>query len=219
QYRLEESRRPGEYFPVSEDETGTFIMNSKDLCLARQVPELMRFGVDSFKIEGRMKSAFYVATVTGIYRRIVDAAAADPDFVVPPDWVAELTKVSHRHYTTAFYGGIAGPDAENFGTGSYTRNYDFAGVVLDYDAASGMATVEQRGKINEGDAIEIIQPGTGDSPLFSAQQAKGLTDAAGVPIASTPHAKMRYRLKLDQPVAPMSILRRKSAEREEALCF
>lgn len=219
QYRLEESRRPGEYFPVSEDETGTFIMNSKDLCLARQVPELMRFGVDSFKIEGRMKSAFYVATVTGIYRRIVDAAAADPDFVVPPDWVAELTKVSHRHYTTAFYGGIAGPDAENFGTGSYTRNYDFAGVVLDYDAASGMATVEQRGKINEGDAIEIIQPGTGDSPLFSAQQAKGLTDAAGVPIASTPHAKMRYRLKLDQPVAPMSILRRKSTEREEALCF
>ena len=82
-----------------------------------------------------------------------------------------------------------------------------------------MATVEQRGKINEGDAIEIIQPGTGDSPLFSAQQAKGLTDAAGVPIASTPHAKMRYRLKLDQPVAPMSILRRKSTEREEALCF
>lgn len=207
QYRLEEAKRPGVYFPITEDETGTFIMNSKDLCLAEKIPELTAMGVNSFKIEGRMKSAFYVATVVGIYRRIIDAVAENPDFVVPQTWLDELTKVSHRHYTTAFYDGIT-PDAENFGTSSYTRHYDFIGVVKSYDAAIQMVTVEQRGKIAAGQTVEIIAPGS--ETLFETKTLDALFDKNGDRIDSTPHAKMLYQFHSDTPLPPMAILRAKN---------
>jgi len=210
QYRLEESKRPGEFFPIEEDKTGTFIMNSKDLCLAERIPELIKFGVNSFKIEGRMKSAFYVATVVSIYRRIIDAALADPDFTVPHAWIEELTKVSHRHYTTAFFDHKPTADAENFGSSSYTRNYDFSGVVLEDFSGNGRMLVEQRGKISVGDHIEVIQPGqSGQNELFLSCQVKHLFDEQGNAITSTPHAKMHYQLEFDKPVKKMSILRKR----------
>lgn len=213
QYRLEESKRAGEYFPIEEDRTGTFIMNSKDLCLARKIPELLRFGVDCFKIEGRMKSAFYVATVTSIYRKIIDASIQDPAFDVPDAWIDELTKVSHRHYTTGFYEHRPTADAENFGSSSYTRNYEFLGVVMQDYSGSGFMQVEQRGKLQAGDIIEIIQPGSHlEDALFHECKVEHLYDASGVEIQSTPHAKMNYQIKVDCPVKAMSILRKRLAQ-------
>lgn len=209
-YHLVEDTRPGEVMTIEEGDAGTFLFNSKDLCLARQIPQLMDAGVASFKIEGRMKSPYYVATVVSVYRRIIDAAWDDPAFVVPDAWVDELTKVSHRHYTTAFYDGRTGPEDQNYGTGSYTRPYDFIGVVVDYDPASGLAEIEQRNRLVRGDALEIISAGSG--ALFRSQQARELWDMAGDPIDATPHPTMHYRLRTDFPVAPMDILRRAAAE-------
>ncbi|MSS20310.1 peptidase U32 family protein [Pseudoramibacter porci] len=209
QYQLEESKRPGEFFPIEEDKTGTFIMNSKDLCLAEKIPELIKFGVNSFKIEGRMKSAFYVATVVSVYRKIIDAALANPDFTVPHAWIEELTKISHRHYTTAFYDHTPSAEAENFGSSSYTRNYDFSGIVLEDFSGTGRMHVEQRGKILVGDYVEIIQPEqNAGHPLFLSCQVKRLFDEQGNEISSTPHAKMHYQMEFDHPVKKMSILRK-----------
>lgn len=208
QYYLTESKRPEEHFEIDEDDTGTFIMNSRDLCLARHIPELMKIGVDSFKIEGRMKSSFYAATVTAVYRRIIDETMKNPDFVVPDAWIDELKKVSHRNYTEAFYegNGTSGDD-QNYGTSSYTRYYDFAGVVLDYDDKTGMAVIEQRNKISEGDEIEIFVPGLKD--FYFSQKAEGLLDEENRPIDSTPHAKMIYKLKVEQPVPEMALVRKR----------
>jgi putative protease len=212
QYRLEESKRPGEYFPIEEDHTGTFIMNSKDLCLAKHIPELMQIGVNSLKIEGRMKSLFYVATVVSIYRKIIDAAVKDPDFIVPDTWIDELTKVSHRNYTTGFYEHRPEADAENFGSSSYTRNYEFIGIVMQDYTGKGRMQVEQRGKLEAGDTIEIIQPGSQlDDDLFYEWHVQHLYDEAGNEIQSTPHAKMHYQIEIDRPVKAMSILRKRLA--------
>jgi len=164
-------------------------------------------GVDSFKIEGRMKSPFYVATVVSVYRRIIDRAWADPAFTVPEEWAAELEKVSHRHYTTAFYKGGTGPEDQNYGSSSYTRHYDFAGVVRSCDPETGVAEIEQRNKIVQGDEIEVIQPGT--EALYFTQRAEAMVDEEGEPVLETPHPKMVYRMKMRQPVQPMAIIRKK----------
>lgn len=207
QYDLVEKTRPDQAFTIEDGESGSFIMNSRDLCLVRQIPELMAMGVDSFKIEGRMKSPFYVATVVSVYRRIIDRAWADPAFTVPEEWAAELEKVSHRHYTTAFYKGGTGPEDQNYGSSSYTRHYDFAGVVRSCDPETGVAEIEQRNKIVQGDEIEVIQPGT--EALYFTQRAEAMVDEEGEPVLETPHPKMVYRMKMRQPVQPMAIIRKK----------
>lgn len=205
-YHLTEDTRPQERFTIEDGDNGSFIFNSKDLCLAREIPELMAEGVASFKIEGRMKSPYYVATVIAIYRRIIDAVSENPDFVVPDAWVEELTKVSHRNYTTAFYHQKTSGADQNYGTSSYTRHYDFVGVVTDYDQATGVATIEQRNKITRGDTLEIISPKM--DPLYYTQKATQMTDLKGEPLETTPHPKMMYQMKMDHPVAPMDILRK-----------
>ncbi|MBC3886979.1 U32 family peptidase [Acetobacterium paludosum] len=205
-YKLIEETRPNEEFGIEEDESGSFIFNSKDLCLINEIPQLIAAGVDCFKIEGRMKSLYYVATVVSAYRSAIDFYYDHPKATKPDkDYYEELTKVSHRNYTTGFFYGKTTAEDQNYGTSSYTRNYDFVGLVLEYDEKTGMALIEQRNKISQGDEIEVMIPGKG----YFKQKADLMVDQSGEAIDSTPHAKMVYRLKMDKPVSPMDILRKK----------
>lgn len=191
-YSVIESKRPGEEFDIVEDKKqGTFIFNSKDLCLIDQIPELITSGVNSFKIEGRMKSPYYVASVTNAYRQKID------DFVngtlkSPEYYRDELEKVSHRDYTTAFFNGPTTHNDQNYGTSSYIRTYDYAGIVEDYNEETGMATIEQRNKINKGDTIEVLR--SNNQEFITIEDAE-IFDLKGNEIESTPHAKMKYLLK------------------------
>lgn len=204
-YHLIEETRPDEAYTIEEDATGSFIFNSKDLCLINEIPSLMATGVNSFKIEGRMKSLYYVATVVSAYRSAIDYCYDHPDVTQLDDYYYdELTKVSHRNYTTGFYHGKTTAEDQNYGTSSYTRHYDFAGLVLKYDETTGMAVIEQRNKISLGEDIEVMIPGEG----FFKQKVTVLTDKSGEPIESTPHPQMIYHLKMDQPVSPMDIIRK-----------
>ena len=208
-FHLVEETRPDEAFSIEEDESGSFIFNSKDLCLINEIPQLLAAGVDSFKIEGRMKSLYYVATVVSAYRQAIDAAFDHPHIKKVDDILYdELTKVSHRRYTTAFFDGQSKASDQNYGTSSYTRNYDFVGVVLDYDETSKRATIEQRNKISRGDEIEIMIPTKG----FFTQKVAMIWDDQGQLIEATPHAKMIYTIGVDQPVATMDILRKKTSQ-------
>jgi putative protease len=204
-YHLIEETRPDEAFSIEEDATGSFIFNSKDLCLIDEIPALMAAGVDSFKIEGRMKSLYYVATVVSAYRSAIDYTYDHPGVTqLDAGYYDELTKVSHRNYTKGFFSGKTTAADQNYGTGSYTRHYDFVGLVLEYDNNTGMALIEQRNKVSIGDEIEIMIPGKG----FIKQKIAMITDTNGVAIESTPHPKMRYYLQMSVPVKPMDILRK-----------
>lgn len=203
-YHLIEATRPEEDFQIEEDDTGSFIFNSKDLCLINEIPKLMAAGVDSFKIEGRMKSLYYVATVVSVYRRVIDLCFNNPDMdEVPSEYFEELRKVSHRNYTTGFFNHKTTGDDQNYGTSSYTRLYDFVGVVQSYDPDTQIAVIEQRNKITAGDTIEVMTP-----QGYFVQQAEVITDMDDQPIEATPHAKMLYKMKMAQPVAFMDILRK-----------
>jgi len=205
-YHLVEETRPDEAFSIEDDATGSFIFNSKDLCLVNEIPALMAAGVDSFKIEGRMKSLYYVATVVSAYRSAIDYAYDHPEVTVLDDhYFDELNKVSHRNYTTGFYHGKTSSEDQNYGTSSYTRNYDFVGIVLDYDEKTGLAVIEQRNKITLGDEIEVMIPAKG----FITQKVNFMTDALGSTLESTPHPQMIYHLKMDNPVKYMDILRKR----------
>ena len=206
-YHLVEETRPGEAFEIDEDDTGSFIFNSKDLCLINHLPALMDAGVASLKIEGRMKSIYYVATVVSIYRQVIDRYFDQPGAVVDAFYFEELRKVSHRNYTTGFFEHKTTGDDQNYGTSSYTRLYDFAGVVQSYDAATGRAVIVQRNKIEAGDEIEVMAAGMDGG--FYTQRAEALLDAQGNPIAATPHAKMVYSMKMAAPVKPMDIIRKR----------
>ncbi len=202
-YSVIESKRPGVEYDIMEDpKQGTFIFNSKDLCLIDQIPELMETGVDSFKIEGRMKSPYYVATVASVYRQKIDDTI---NGTLKPDqyYRDELEKVSHRDYTTAFYYGPTTDKDQNYGTSSYLRNYDYAGVVKDYNPETNMALIEQRNKIQSGDTVEVLRS---DNKEFLTIENIELFDLNNNPIESTPHAKMQYQLKSPE-VSPMDIIR------------
>ena len=153
-YSLVEESRPGQYFPVMEDERGTYIFNSKDLCLLSHIPELITSGLNSFKIEGRMKSVHYVATVVKVYREALDAYVADPaGFRMKAEWWDELHKVSHRAYTTGFYFNKASHNDQIYTSSSYIQSHDFIGLVKSYDRTTGIATIEQRNNMRVGDEI------------------------------------------------------------------
>ena len=157
-YALVEEQRPGEYYPVEEDERGTYILNSRDLCMIEHIPELIASGITSAKIEGRMKSSFYVATVVGAYRKAIDSYYKDPErYEFRTQWMEELKKVSHREFTTGFYFNQPTNKDQNYQTSAYTRDYTFIGVVRDYDPKTGMAVVEQRNKMTVGEEIEAFE--------------------------------------------------------------
>ena len=204
-YARVEEKRPGQYFPVLEDERGTYIFNSKDMCLLPYLPDVIASGVDSLKIEGRMKSVHYAASVVKAYREAIDSYFAAPEqFEVKKEWVEELDKVSHRAYTTGFYYGRPTEKDQIYGTSSYTQTSDFVGLVLDYDEKTGFATVEQRNNMKVGQEIEIFQP-----HLAGYRQIlQEMYNNEGEAIQVAPHPQQIVKIRMDKPVEPYGILRR-----------
>lgn len=208
-YHLVEEKRPNQYIPVVEDERGTYIFNSKDLCLLPYLPQIIASGINSIKIEGRMKSVHYVATVVKAYRQAIDSYfASAEDFAVKTQWLEELNKVSHRAYTTGFYFGKTTEADQIYQSSSYSQTHDFIGLVKSYDPATKTAVIEQRNNLRQGQEIELIQP---DGPTFT-QRISAMTDAEGHPIEVAPHPQQIINMPVCQPVAPFSMLRRKVEE-------
>lgn len=205
-YSLVEEKRPGEYFKVEENERGTFIFNSKDLCTIEHIPELIESGITSLKIEGRVKTAFYVATVVGAYRREIDRYFEDPEnYKFNPEEMNELCKVSHRPYTTGFYFGRPGSDAQVYETSSYIRDYELAAIVKSYDQETGRMTVTQRNRFFEGDELEIIQP----MKPYIKFTASDMTDKEGNKINVAPHAEMIVAMNAPEPVCEGAMIRKR----------
>ncbi|WP_028129041.1 U32 family peptidase [Selenomonas sp. AE3005] len=205
-YALVEETRPGKYFPIEEDDRGTYIMNSKDMCLMPHIKDVIESGVDSLKIEGRMKSVHYAASVTKAYRLAIDNYFADPEnFTVKQEWMDELEKVSHRAYTTGFYYHQPDADDQIYGKTSYDQTSDFVGLVRSYDAATGYAVVEQRNNMKVGQEIEVFQP-TG--PLYRQKITSMIDNETNEEISVAPHPQQIIRMKMEQPVEEYTILRR-----------
>lgn len=189
-YYLMEEKRPGEYFQVMEDEKGTYIMNSKDLCLIEHIPELMKSGITSFKIEGRMKSSFYVASVVKAYREAIDSYLENPDaYVFKDKWMTNLMMASHREYHTGFYFGEK--NKQVYGSSSYIRTHDIVGIVKKYNKETNIATIEQRNKTFYGDKVEVIRP-KGDNIEITLNEMR---DIEGNKIDSAPRAQMLFTIK------------------------
>lgn len=206
-YQLVEEKRPGVYYPIEEDERGTYIMNSKDLCMIEYIPQIIESGITSLKIEGRMKSMFYVATVVRAYRKAIDSYLADPDnYKFNHTWLEELNKASNREFTTGFYFDKPDNEDQNYVTNAYSREYDFLGVVREYDKEISLALVEQRNKINVGDEIEVFGPGI---EYFTMNVEKMFDAETGEPIDSAPHAQQMINIKMNFPVQKDFLLRRK----------
>lgn len=197
QYYLMEEKRPGEYFPVFEDEKGTYIMNSRDMCMIDHVGELMDAGLNSLKIEGRAKSAYYAAIVTGAYRHVIDDVAAGRP--VDPVWRDEVEHVSHRHYATGFYFGQPGQYTDN---ARYIREWQVVALVTECDD-SGYATLSLRNKFSTGEPLVLVGPDT--KPI--AFTAPVMEDEAGAPLTEPKNPQMVFRMRLPKPVPPWSILR------------
>ena len=207
-YALVEETRPGKFFPIEEDDRGSYIMNSKDMCLLPHLKDVIESGVDSLKIEGRMKSVHYAASVTKAYRLAIDSYFDDPEhFRVKEEWLEELEKVSHRPYTTGFYYGQPDADDQIYGTSSYIQTSDFVGLVLAYDSDTGYALVEQRNNMKLGQELEIFQPkGEG-----YRQKLMDMLNEEGEPIDAAPHPQQIIKIRMERPVEAYTILRRDSA--------
>ncbi|MGI6678616.1 MAG: peptidase U32 family protein [Dehalobacterium sp.] len=205
-YRLEEEKRPGEYFPLEEDERGTYIFNSKDLCLVELIPDLIEAGVHSLKIEGRMKSSYYLATVVKVYREVIDAYWKNPNnFTFDKRWFEELGKVSHRHYTQGFAFNKPNAQDHRYDTSSYVRNYDFIGLVLEYLPETGEMRVEQRNRMSLGDKIEILPP----QGNFIPWEISKMKNDQGEPIEHAPHPQQIVTMAAPvEKIPPYSLLRR-----------
>lgn len=204
-YNLVEENRPGEYFNIEEDERGTYIMNSRDMCLMPHLPEIIETGIDSLKIEGRMKSVHYAASVVKAYRMAIDSYFEDPEnFSIKQEWVEELDKVSHRAYTTGFFLHKTTSEDQIYSSSSYTQTSDFVGLVKEYDAETGFAVVEQRNNMKIGQEIEVFQP---NLPTYR-QVISDMYNDKGEAIDVAPHAQQIIKMKMVQPVEPYTILRR-----------
>ena len=204
EFSLTEKNRPGEVYDVAGDDQGTYIMNSKDLCLLPYLPQLMEAGICSFKIEGRMKSAHYAASVVSVYRRAIDACWRDPQhYTVRQEWLDELEKVSHRPYTTGFALGKPDATAQVYTTSSYLQTHEFVGLVRDWD--NGRLTVEQRNHMKEGETLEVFCP---DGSLRTLV-LKEMRNQDGEPIVAAQHPQMVFTCRAAESIPESSILRRK----------
>lgn len=204
-YYLMEEKRPGEYMPVFENERGTFIYNSKDLCMIKHIPELVKSGIDSFKIEGRVKNELYVATVVKSYRKAIDQYFADPDnYVFDESISTELEKVSHREYTPGFFFGKPDGNQQLYTSNTYIQDYTIIGVVKEYDEKTGFAYLEQRNRFFKGDNLEVITP-DGNDFSFVADE---MYNDTGELIDVARHAQMIIKIKMDK-VPEYSIIRKK----------
>ncbi len=198
QYALVEEKRPGEYFPVFEDEKGTYILNSRDMCTIDHLKELMDAGIDCIKIEGRAKSAYYAAIVSGAYRHCIDDVFAGRE--IDPVWRDEVEHVSHRVYSTGFYFGFPGQYTDN---SRYIRQWQICAIVEHCDD-SGRAVCSLRNKFHEGDALEVVGP---DLRPFTIR-AEDMTDEEGMAIDEPRTPQMKFTIKLPKAVPSYSILRR-----------
>ena len=200
QYALMEEKRPGEYFPVYEENGATYIMNSRDMCMIDHVGELMDAGLDSLKIEGRAKSAYYAAIVTGAYRHAIDAAWSG--MPLDPVWRDEVEHISHRHYSTGFFYGQPGQFTED---SRYIRDWQITAKVVSCDQ-EGRALLTLNNKFSLGDRLELVGPGVRPQPL----EVTALWDEDGLPLTQVRKPQMRFRMQLPQSVPPLSILRRQA---------
>ena len=205
-YSLVEEQRPGEYYPIEEDERGSYIMNSRDLCMIDKIPDLVNSGVTSFKIEGRMKSMYYVATVVSAYRAAIDDYLANPNYYVyNPKHFKELCKASHREFTHGFYYNKPTDKDQNYITSDYTRDYSFIGLVRNHDEASGLTTVEQRNKFSVGDTVEIFGPRT---PYYE-ETITEMYNEEGELIESAPHPQQILKIRFNKVPGEGFIMRKK----------
>ncbi len=205
-YHLVEERRPGEYLPVFEDEKGSYIMNSKDLCMIEHIPEIIESGIQSLKIEGRMKTIYYVATVTRAYRHAIDSYYKSPkDWKFNTEWMKEIKKASHREFTTGFY--FKKPDHKEhvYKEDPYIRDYSFIGIIKEYDKKTGVATIQQRNRFFSGDEIEIIGPG---ERVIKMVISKMWNDEGKI-IDVAPHPQQTVKFVINEKVEPYYILRKK----------
>ena len=205
-YAVVEEKRQGEYLPVYESERGTYIFNSKDLCMIEHIPELMESGIDSFKIEGRMKTALYVATVARTYRRAIDDYKQSPElYREHMAWYQEqISNCTYRQFTTGFFFGKPSDEAQIYDNNTYVKEYTYLGIVGERNE-EGLYRIEQRNKFSVGESIEVMKP-DGANITVTVQR---IVDEEGNDMESAPHPKQVLYIDLGQPLAMYDILRRK----------
>ncbi len=197
-----EEKRPDTVIPIEEHEGEAFLMSSRDTCMIEHIPELIESGINSFKIEGRMKSAYYTAVVTNTYKMAIDSYFSG-NYSYDPLWLRELESVSHRDYATGYYFTDSHTDANTTENTGYIKDKAFLAVVSAYDEESGLATLTQRNKMKIGDLCEQLSPNAVGKPLTVTE----LYDECGVPIESTPHPYMIFKMKMPHGTKPGDILR------------
>lgn len=203
-YNLVEETRPGEYMPVFENERGTFIYNSKDLCMIEHIKDLIESGLDSFKIEGRVKTEYYLATVVKAYRDAIDSYFEDPEnFVTNPNWLSEIKKVSYRDYTTGFFFGKPGGTEQNYQSSSYIRDYELLGIVEGYDPKTRLVTVIQKNRFFKGSEVEFLRP-KGD---FVKHKIEYMENEQGEEIEVANRPQEIARIRIDVPLECDSMMR------------
>lgn len=205
-YSIVEESRPGEYMPVYENERGTYIFNSKDLCMIEHIPEMLNAGIDSFKIEGRMKTALYVATVARTYRLAIDEFIQDENLYKKriPFYKSEISKCTYRQYTTGFFFGKPDENTQIYDTNTYIKEYTYLGIVGEQNA-QGLYHIEQRNKFSVGETVEVMRP-NGDNILVTV---KRITDERGMDMESAPHPKQQLYIDLGVKLEQYDVLRRK----------
>lgn len=204
-YSIQEENRPGEYYPIEEDGSGTYIMNSKDLCLIDELDKLIEAGIDSFKIEGRMKTAFYVATVIRSYRQVIDAYyEGNYNDETVEKYFNELQKASHRHYTKGFFHKKTDGEDQIYENSSYIRKYDFIGTVLEYNPETKQAIIEQRNRFFPGEDIEIF----GNSKDFFEYTIDSIRNAKGEELEVANKPKEKIYMTINLPLEEGDMLRR-----------
>ncbi len=208
-YAVVEENRPGEYMPVFENERGTYIFNSKDLCMIEYIPEMLDAGIDSLKIEGRMKTALYVATVARTYRLALDDYKKDPEYYRSriPFYKEEISKCTYRQFTTGFYFGKPNENTQIYDNNTYMKEYTYLGIVGERND-EGMYRLEQRNKFSVGEEIEIMKPDGRNIPAV----VKAITDEEGNPMESAPHPKQVLYVDFGMELDAFDILRRKEEE-------
>lgn len=205
-YAVVEEKRPGEYLPVYENERGTYIFNSKDLCMIEHIPELMESGIDSFKIEGRMKTALYVATVARTYRKAIDDYKESPELYKRnmPWYLDQISNCTYRQFTTGFFFGKPSEEAQIYDSNTYVKEYTYLGIIGEQNA-DGLYQIEQRNKFSVGEEIEVMKPDGANI----AVTVRRIVDEAGNEMEAAPHPQQVLYIDLGQPLEMYDILRRK----------
>lgn len=210
-YAVVEETRPGEYLPVYENERGTYIFNSRDLCMIEHIPELVHAGIDSFKIEGRMKTALYVATVARTYRRAIDDYFVSEETYRAnmPWYLDQIVNCTYRQFTTGFFFGKPDESSQIYDNNTYVKEYTYLGIVGEINE-EGFCRIEQRNKFSVGETIEVMKPNGTDIPVI----VKRIQDQDGNEMESAPHPKQILYIDLGQPLAKFDILRRQEKEEQ-----